>query len=182
MEFFETLWRDLGAVFGERIQLGTNSVTTLNIIVWSLFIGFIIAIGVTLYNKLVLGRVVRMLIEKQAITPETALSADEIGANNPFIRFALRRTSSFRRVVRTTLDTEQEQAKPDAEGVKFYVPSESHRRAQIVYGKPEASVFSVLLAIIAFLILAMVAFIIIPDIAQLLANFANSIAPRSGIQ
>ncbi len=173
MEFFETLWRDLGAVFGERIQLGTNSVTTLNIIVWSLFIGFIIAIGATLYNKLVLGRVVRILIEKQALTPESARAANEIGGNNPFVRLALRRGSSLRRVVHTTLDTDKEQASPDAENIKFYVPSECQRRAEIVYGSPEASVFSVLLAIVAFLILAMVAFLIIPDVSQLLSNITK---------
>ncbi len=173
MEFFETLWRDLGSVFGQRVQLGTNSVTTLNIIVWSLFIGFIIAIGATLYNKLVLGRVIRLLIEKNAHTPESACTADEIGAGNPLVRFALRRTSSLRRVVRTTLDTDKEQAKLDAENIKFYVPSECLRRAEIVYGRPEASVFSVLLAIVAFLILAMVAFLIIPDISQLFSNITN---------
>lgn len=173
MDFFDALWRDLGSVFGEQVQLGTNSVTTLNIIVWSLFIGFIIAVGATLYNKLVLGRVVRTLIEKQAHTPESALPADEIGANNPFIRFALRRGSSLRRVVHTTLDTDTAEAKLDVEGAKFYVPSESRRRAEIVYGSPETSVFSVLLAIVAFLILAMVAFLIIPNITQLLGNITG---------
>ncbi len=173
MDFFDALWRDLGAVFGERVQLGTNSVTTLNIIVWSLFIGFIIAIGATLYNKLVLGRVVRTLIEKQALTPESALKADEIGAKNPFARFALRRGSSLRRVVYSTLDNDAEQTKLDTEGTKFYIPDDNLRRAQIVYGNPETSVFSVLLAIVAFLILAMVAFLIIPNITQLLENISG---------
>ena len=173
MDFFETLWRDLGSVFGQRVELGTNSVTTLNIIVWSLFIGFIIAIGVTLYSKIVLGRVVRSLIEKQALTPESALSADEIGANNPLIKFALRRGSALRRVILTTADTDVEEAKVDTKISKFYIPSGNLRRAEIVYGKPETSVFSVLLGIIAFLILAMVAFLIIPNITQLLANIAG---------
>ena len=75
MDFFEALWRDLGSVFGKRVQLGTNSVTTLNIIVWSLFIGFMIGIGVTLYNKMVLGSLVRELIEHGAHTEDAALTA-----------------------------------------------------------------------------------------------------------
>lgn len=172
-EFFQTLWQDFLSVFGEKVQLGTNSVTTLNIIVWSLFIGFIIAIGITLYNKIVLGKLVRTLIEKDATSPERALTLGDVGAANPLIKLALRRGGSLRRVVRIIEENAEGDAKEDIETGKFYIPDECMHRAKTVYDKPETSVFSVLLAIIAFLILAMVAFIAIPDIVQLIANIGD---------
>ena len=172
-EFFQTLWQDFLSVFGEKVQLGTNSVTTLNIIVWSLFIGFIIAIGITLYNKIVLGKLVRALIEKGANSPENALTLGDVGAANPLIKLALRRGSSLRRVVRLAGESSEEKAKEDIKAGKFYIPNECMRRASKVYDKPETSVFSVLLAIIAFMIIAMVAFIAIPDIVQLISNIGN---------
>ena len=38
IEFFEALKNDLGKIFGETITLGDNPITTLNIIIWSLYI------------------------------------------------------------------------------------------------------------------------------------------------
>ncbi len=173
MDFFDALWRDLGSVFSERIELGTNPVTTLNIIVWSLFIGFIIAIGVTLYNKIVLGKLVRTLIEKHVTSPECALTLENVGAKNPLIMLALRRGSSLRRVVHLVENSNETDTKENIANGKFYIPNECMHRASKVYDKPETSVFSVLLAIIAFLVIAMVAFIAIPDIVQLISNIGN---------
>lgn len=181
MDFFEALWRDLSGIFGDEIHLGTNSVTTLNIIVWSLFIGFMIAIGVTLYNKIVLGTIVRSLIDRQAFCEEDSLTASEVGCNNIFIRFALRRGGSFRRIVRMTGDTEYEQVKGDFTTARYYIPSENVHRAEMIYGKAGASVFSVLLSILAFLAVAFISFIVIPDLIQMLMNFIESITPESNI-
>ena len=75
MEFFESLRNSLGAVIGERVELGNNSVTTLNIIVWSLFIGFIIAVGISVYNKLVLGSVISKLKGKEAFSEESGVQS-----------------------------------------------------------------------------------------------------------
>ncbi len=181
MDFFEALWKDFYDIAGEEIQLGTNSITTLNIIVWSLFIGFMIAIGVTLYNKIVLGTIVRGLIDRQAFCEDDALTAKAIGCNNIFIRFALRRGGSFRRIVRMTGDTETEQIKGDFSTAKFYIPEENVHRAEMIYGKAGASVFSVLLSVLAFLAVAFVSFIVIPDLIQMLVNFLESLAPESNI-
>lgn len=169
MDFFEALWRDFTSLFGERVQLGTNSVTTLNIIVWSLFIGFIIAIGVTLYNKIVLGKIIRALIDKGALTPGSALSADEIGAKTSVLRFALRGKGSLGRVI-LSVQNDAENGECDCENAKYYIPNENLHRAQVVYGKPEIGVFSVLLAIVAFLIVTLLAFLVIPELMQLFSN------------
>lgn len=181
MEFFKALWNDVSGLFDERIELGTNSVTTLNIIVWSLFIGFMIAIGVTLYNKFVVGRVVRALISREAHTKEAALSAQDVDCTSVFIRFALRKSSSLRRTVRMVGDGEDLRADTPFEEAKFYVPHEQIHRAKVIYGEVDASVPKILLSVFAFLLLAVVAFVVVPDLIQLLANFIGSITPNDKI-
>lgn len=181
MEFFKTLWNDISGIFGDRIELGTNSVTTLNIIVWSLFIGFMIAIGATLYNKFVVGRVVRALIGREAHTEEAALTAKDVDCADVFIRFALRKKSSLRRIVHMVGDKEAHRADTDFSTAKFYVPHEQIHRAKVIYGEVDASVPTILLSVFAFLLLAVVAFVVVPDLIQLLANFISSVTPNDKI-
>ncbi len=181
MDFFKTLWSDLYGIFGERVELGTNAVTTLNIIVWAIFAGFIIAIGATLYNKFVPGKIVRALIEKKAHTKEEAMSADELGCNNAFIRVALRKNSTMRRIVRMEDDTDTQRSDKAFEAAKFYIPEEYIHRAESIYGKSDVSVKTVILSVIGLLAAAIVAFIVIPNLIQLLANFIESITPSDNI-
>ena len=177
MDFFKTLWSDLYGIFGERVELGTNSVTTLNIIVWSLFAGFIIAIAVTVYNKVVLGKIVRALIAGKAFTPECALGAAEVGCDNASIRFAQRKKSTMRRIVRMTDDTDMKLSDKGFDKAKFYIPEEYIPRAESFYGRSDISAKTVALSVIGLLAVAIVAFIFIPDIIQLIANFIEGITP-----
>ena len=64
-EFFSALWNDISKICGEKVMLGDNPITTLNIIIWSLYIGFIIGIIITVYNRFVLGSLIRRLIERR---------------------------------------------------------------------------------------------------------------------
>ena len=65
-EFFSALWNDISKISGEKVTLGDNPITTLNIIIWSLYIGFIIGIIITVYNRFVLGSLIRRLIARTA--------------------------------------------------------------------------------------------------------------------
>jgi len=181
VDFFEALWNDIMEICGNTITLGDQPITTLNIIVWSLFIGFMIGIGVTLYNKFVLGSLVRELIEHGAHTEDAALTAAEIGCANPFIQFALRENGSFRRIVHMKGDTETSYSKESFKTARFYIPDDKVHRAEVVYGNSGTSVISVLLSILAFLIVAFVSFIVVPDLIQMLTNFIAEITPRSNI-
>ncbi len=178
MEFFKSLWNSFTDIAGEKVTLGTNTVTTLNIIVWSLFIGFIIAIIATLYNKFVIGKAVRALLKKEAHTEENALYCEEIGGINPFVRFALRKNSSLRRIVYLCGDTEAEQVKYAADS-KLYIPEKKIRRAEVTYGKSDITVGNVILSIAACIAVAILALIFIPDIIMLLSNFIDSITPKN---
>ena len=181
MDFFKTLWNDFYGTFGERVELGTNAVTTLNIIVWAIFAGFIIAIGATLYNRIVLGKIVRALIEKKAHTKDGALSAAEVGCSNVFIRHALRKNSTMRRIVRMEDDTDEERSDKAFGEAKFYIPEEYIRRAESIYGKSDISAKTVVLSLVGLFVAALVSFILIPNLIQLLINFIDSITPSDNI-
>lgn len=174
MDFFEALWLDIQKICGNAAPLGTNNVTTLGIIVWSLFIGFMIAIAVTAYNKFVLGPVVSGLIEKKAHSEDTALVISDFCRPNPFVRFALRKKSSLRRIIMA------KEADGNISRTQFYIPEDKIKRATVMSGS-EMSVSGVLLSVLVFFALALAAFIVVPDLITMASNFVSSITPKSNI-
>ena len=177
MDFFKSLWSDFMGTFGKRVELGTNSVTTLNIVVWAMFLGFLIAIAITLYNKLVVGKVVRALVSRKAHEPSCAMTLGDVKCDSKFIRFALRKNGSLRRIVREVQDTEAKCDNVNFEIAKFYIPQKFIRRAESIYGKSDLTPKTVILSVVGLLAITMLAFILIPYIVQLLANFIGSITP-----
>lgn len=181
MDFFKALFNDISKMVGDTVTLGTNSVTTLNIIVWSLFIGFILGIGVTLYNKLVIGVLVRRLIENNAFDEDTAVSASSLKCSNPFVRFAMRKNGTLRRMVRVCGDTEEALVSIPFAEAKLYIPQEKLHRAKTIYGTAGISVSSVVFAVIALIVIAIASFTVIPDLITMLSNFISGITPESNI-
>lgn len=181
MDFFEALWQDIQKICGDTVALGTNNVTTLNIIVWSLFIGFVIGIAITVYNKFVLGPVVNGLINRKAVCEESAVPLTESGKVNPLVRFALRKNGTFRKIVRMKGDSDGEFAKGGIDTASFYIPEESIHRAEVLYAGNGMSLMSVLLAVLVFFAIALAAFIVVPDLISMLSNFIGSVTPDSKI-
>lgn len=170
-EFFNALKNDIMKIGSEEIQLGNVSTLTLNIIMWSLFIGFVISIGVTVTNRLVIGRLVDKLVEKQAHTEASAVTLAELGISNFLIKFSLRKNGTLRRVIIMSGDTPDQRAATDPSSARFYIPKENIHRAEVVYGKTNASVFSILLSIAAFFIVVLLSFSVVPGLIQMLSNF-----------
>ncbi len=181
MDFFEALWNDLLGLCGDTVTLGTNNVTTLNIIVWSLFFGFVVGIGVTVYNKLVLGPVINGLIENKAHSEADAITLKEVSHPNPFIRFALRKGSTFRRVVKMCGDTDTARSGDNPLAAKFYLPEENIRRAKKLYAGTEMSLVSVLISVIVFFVIALLMFTVVPDLITMFTNFIGNVTPDSNI-
>lgn len=63
-----------------------NPTTTLAIIIWGLYIGFMIAGAMSIYNKGYLGEVVRALVKAGAHDAETAVFCDELGIRMGYFR------------------------------------------------------------------------------------------------
>lgn len=179
MEFFEALWNDFNEAFGDTVSLGTNTVTTLNIIVWSLFIGFVLAIIITVFNKIVVGRFVRKLIEKEAFSEESALSLSDIGCKNIYLKFALRKKGTLRHIVYAAKGDIKTSVK--TEKAKFYIPEKTQKKAESIYGKKDITAKTVILSVIALLIVSMAALYFIPDLITMLKNFISGLAGESNI-
>ena len=180
-EFFSALWNDISKICGEKVTLGDNPITTLNIIIWSLYIGFIIGIIITVYNRFVLGSLIRRLIEKGAYSEGGAITVAEAGCANPFVKFALRQSGTLRRIVYMVGDTPEELCQKNVSSGKFYIPDENIHRAEVIYGNSGTSLLSIVLSVLAFLVVVLISFFVIPNLIQMLTNFISDVTPSSRI-
>lgn len=163
--------------------LQSTSGMTLELVVWSLFIGVLIASGMSFYNKWILGSFVRKLLEEKAETPDSGKTLEEAGfAKNPLVRRALRTNLALRRVVCFTLEGE---AAPDGgeltltpENVgraRFFVPAEKNFRADMLYNQKRNDILLILLALLAFFAAAFLSLSIIPDLTAMLSALVSSL-------
>lgn len=180
-EFFGALKDDLAKICGETITLGDNPITTLNIVIWSLYIGFLIGIGITVFNRVVLGGLVKRLVDGGANTEGGAMTIAELGCSNVFVRSALRSGGTLRRIIRMVGDTEEKRSNEDIKKARFYIPEENIHRAEVIYSLSGTNFVSIILSVFAFLVVVFLSFVIIPNLIQMLSNFISNITPQSNI-
>ena len=145
--------------FSYWINYEQNSLT---MILSSILIGIVIASAAMLYRQLFLGGIVRRIIERSALSPESAMTLQELGYNpkNLFIKFALRKGSTFRK---TVLEA--------AEGSgRYYIPEEKRIREEIRFRKKGNSVFGILIGLILFSVAGFALLTIIPWLTDSLTN------------
>jgi len=161
---------------------------TLEIVIWSLFIGIVIGVFGSFYVKQILGAFVRKLLSENANSPQNAKSLEETGfGGNPFVINALDGTGSLRRLIRCA--DEADDADDDTDGGKakskkqkraellakrWYIPTELCDRAEILYDNKGNTIGVALIAIAAFLIAALISFTVIPDLVQMASNAFSS--------
>ena len=136
----------------EHFTLTYSAAKTLSTIVLAICAGVILAALYNFYIRHVPGGVVRLLLSRDALSPETALTAEELGLlDKPFSLWELLRGSALRHVVCAVNEEpsaeESVPASDDAEGAvpteenesaeeettaqtRFYIPEEQKYRAQ----------------------------------------------------
>lgn len=154
MEGFSSLWSDTGS--------------SLEKVVWSFFIGIVIAALLLWYNRRVIGAVVRALNYKKVHTPEEAKTLDELGLNNFFIRNALKKSDSvLRKSVYT--DCEKEKLKTeDFKTVKFYIPKELRNQTHFKYRSKNTSLPIIIIFVIVMFAVAVLAIELIPKLLDMI--------------
>ena len=195
--FFEDVWNYLYDVYlssegtYENLELAKMPLFSIRLTVLGIFIGIIIACIAMAYHKKVLGGIVRRLIEKECLSPESAMSASELGyKKNFFIKYALERSVSLRSIVKCVEEDEylaaQAEAKAlsdekrkedpsvkkfkakdyliDASKDRFYIPEEKRIRAEIKFEKKGSGWISTVFAIIFVIILFFVVLLVLPQI------------------
>ena len=157
---------------------------TLEIVIWSLFIGIVIGVFGSFYVKQILGAFVRKLLEVDASSPLTAKTLSDTGfEKNYFVINALKSTSSLRKLIRCADEdaSDNDESKLSAKqrkeklmSTRWYIPHELCDRAEFMYSSKGNSLGVALIAIAAFLIAALISFTVVPDLVQMATNAFSS--------
>lgn len=91
----------------------SNPFISLKLIIWSLFIGFVAASLLAVYNKRVIGGFVKKLLSEQCLSPDAAITLTELGYGTDFfIKSALRGDNALNRFV-SRVDSAQNNVNTD---------------------------------------------------------------------
>ncbi len=139
---------------------------TVKLVVWAVFIGFTIGMLLTYYNKIVLGKAIRTIIEKEALSKERAMTAEVLGfARNPLILRAIDK-GVLARFVRTVKD--------GSEGaVRYYIEEDDRIRAELRYSKKGTDLYVLIVSLIIFLVLALLASRYLPTLIEMAGDLAT---------
>ncbi|MBQ4562201.1 MAG: hypothetical protein IJA55_07760 [Clostridia bacterium] len=151
-------------------SLWIDTGSTLEKVVWAVYVGIVIAAFMLWYSKGFIGKVARKLAEKNVHTPDEAWTLRELGLDNPFIRNALKnKFSALRKVVYCTVDKEKLK-RNDFYEAKFYIPEEQKNRAYFKYRGNNNTLGMVVIVAIVMFILANLCIIFIPKILSMLKD------------
>ena len=170
-----------------------NGELKLEFIVWPIFLGICIGAFITVFVRVKLGEVVRAILEKGAISPETALTLEELGvAKRFFVRSALRGRSALRRVVDSTdgaevMDENGEKIglrvlglneAPDLNRCRFFITDANRERAESIYDNTNSTLVSAFITVLVAFVVAAVSMVIIPNLMQMLENMLENIGSK----
>ncbi len=151
-------------------SLWTDTGSSLEKVIWAIFIGTVIAAFMIWYSKGFIGKVARSLANRKAHSPEDSWTLRELGLDNFFYRNALKsKYSALRKVVYATSDKEK-LSRNDFYEVKFYIPEEQKNRAYFKYRGNNTTLPVVFMVIVIMFIMAHLCIRYIPEILELLKN------------
>jgi hypothetical protein len=171
----------------------TPTGTTLAIVVFGVFLGFFIGAVLSVYHKVFVGRVVRVLLEKKAHTPESAVDdKDDAFFPHFFTRFVFRHDLVVKKTVfalRKTPPTDEKGAPLPNEPLPlrdlprgafldeylFFIPEELRIRAGFRFDKKGTSVGGLLLLLIVFFVAACLLVYFLPELLAILNEVAGAL-------
>ncbi len=106
--FLEKIWDGFNDIFMsaepgyyENIDFGKSPLFSMRLMILGIFIGAVVACLAMAYNKQMLGKIVRALINSEANSPESAKTLDELGLKKSYLaKNALRSSSTLGRFVK----------------------------------------------------------------------------------
>ncbi len=125
----------------------------LTTILWMLLAGIAVGTVIVYYNSRFLGRFVRALIAIDATSPESALTAEELGIKlSPALKQALKPGSSFSEIVYTTDDN------------RYYLDPKKIGLARIKYRTNDTTLLFLLMSLIIILVAGIAFTWLLPDV------------------
>lgn len=214
----QSVWSELWDYFVEKyftIEYGnyenlnfSSSMFSLQSMIICLFIGVLLASVLALFNKRVLGDLVRAIAREEATSPDKAMTLAQLGfQRNTAVRSALKRHGSLRRVVRCVEDDRADIAagvalrpgiaelygevepipgakgagKTDLNNAHFYIPQADIYTAEIRYEKKGTNLLGCFGTLIVCVVAIVLLFKLMPDIFQLVDNFITMVKPEGNI-
>lgn len=189
-----------GGVDYPNLGLVGNSILSLPTILIGIAIGAILAAALAIYDNHVIGRFMRLMLEKDAIGREKSLTLYDLGAGerSPFAK-ALRKSVSLRRMVRcaeeedfyTELKAAREEHEkkreedPTLEAFKekdyvfsgeehFYIPEDKKIAAWTKYITPTLNPLSIIAIIVGAIVIFFALAFLLPYVLELLDGLIGS--------
>ena len=121
----------------EHIAFTEAAARNVQLVVWGICIGFFLASLFSLYQRFVIGAPIRALLRANALSPENAKTADELGfeQGSLYCRI-LAKSSALQRLVK----------KAEGDIDRYYVPEDLKYRAELRYEKKGTPIVQALLA------------------------------------
>ena len=156
----------------EHFTLTYSAARTLSTIILAICAGVILAALYNFYIRRVPGGVVRLLLSRGALSPETALSAEELGLlDKPFSLWELLRGVSLRHIVCAAPCAEgKTDAEVDAQ-TRFYIPEDKKYRAEARFEQKGNGVMGLLITCALTAVLGIVLIKLIPVVLAMVDNF-----------
>ena len=126
--------------------LTTIEVMTIPMIIWAVYIGLVIGVFMSYYNKAYLGNAIRALLAKEAFGKDKAMTAEELGFSNKRLILRSIRRGVLSRFVHTTED----------ETERYYLVEDERHRAELRYSNKGTDLYVAIISLVIFLIVAFV--------------------------
>lgn len=182
-----TVWEDVVAFFKDffnptlegytNFEFGKGALS-LQIMIFGIFIGVLIASFGMIFIKTTLGKLVRALLAREAYAPESAQTLAACGLEQHFfIRRALRHGYTLRRVVRCVEEEEgcnskegKGQKLPDLSACHFYIPEKDRYTAEMRFNEKGSGWGTFFFVLLGCVIAISLIFAFLPQLITLLDN------------
>ena len=181
-------------------NLSENALFSVPLIVIGVFVGVVIALLATVFNKRILGGMVRKLLMEEALSADSAKTLDELGfKNHLLLRYAVKGNVSLRRVVYCREEEEflqkQEEERKNAPSPKkfrakpfrvdpkvhhFYIPEEQKDTAAVKFEKKGTSPVALGILLLVLIVLLIVLLFALPKLMEWLNQLVGSFSSENG--
>lgn len=207
--FLVQLWNDFidvyvtNNVYYPYLGLEGTDIFEIKLLILGLFLGLALASFGAVYDKRVLGNMVRTVLDRGCLSPENAQTLERLGyARNSIVRHSVKKSVSLRRVLRCVEEeqfladqkkrrTEHEEMRKtdksigrfretayvfDLENDHFYIPEELKYTADIKFEKKGSTWLGATVFTLIMLVLYIILLIYLPEILDILNDFAANFA------
>ena len=168
----------LAAAFGvaageyENFNFDASAARTATTFIIAACIGVVLAALYNFYQRSVPGYVVRTILRAQALSPETAKTAEELGlAAKPLCLWELVRGTTLRRVIHSVQNEQHNETLVQNSETRYYIPEEAKYRAELRFDKKGNGVIALILTAILSGALAILLIKLLPWFLNIIDNF-----------